>query len=157
MQHQVKPSPKEIRIMPASSVYQDSLATRCTTVFTRLMKHVTTRTVAVVMFVALDFLSSTHGKDPRSNASAPPQPAKAEIVITNFIFSPSTLTVPAGSKVTWLNKDNVPHVITSPDNQFAKSPVLRTGQSFSHRFTAAGSYSYFCSIHPKMTGRILVK
>jgi plastocyanin len=75
----------------------------------------------------------------------------------NFRFSPKTFTVPAGATVTWTNHDNVPHVVTSADDQFQKSPVLKAGQSFSNTFATAGTYFYFCSIHPRMTGKIIVK
>src|SRR5438093_4642524 len=99
------------------------------------------------MLIALALLSSIHGK----NAT------QSEIVIDNFSFSPKTFAVPAGGAVTWINHDNVPHVVTSADNEFQKSPVLRAGESFSNTFATAGTYSYFCSIHPRMTGRIVVK
>ena len=66
-------------------------------------------------------------------------------------------TVPAGGTVTWINHDKVPHVISSADNQFQKSPPLQPGQSFSNTFATTGSYSYLCSIHPRMTEEIIVK
>ena len=62
-----------------------------------------------------------------------------------------------GATVTWTNHDSVPHLVMSADDQFKKSPVLKTGQRFSNTFAAAGTYSYFCSIHPRMTGEIIVK
>jgi plastocyanin len=58
--------------------------------------------------------------------------------------------------VTWTNHDNVSHAVTSADNQFKKSPILKSGQRFSNTFAAAGTYSYFCSIHPRMTGKLIV-
>ena len=64
-------------------------------------------------------------------------------------------SVPAGSTVTWTNRDDVPHNIVSTEQKF-KSPVLDTDEQFSHRFDAPGTYKYFCSIHPRMTGRIVV-
>jgi len=78
-----------------------------------------------------------------------------QIVVDNFSFSPAAATVPAGATVTWTNRDDVPHNIVSTEKKFA-SPVLDTDQQFSHRFEAPGTYPYFCSIHPKMTGQIVV-
>jgi len=121
------------------------------------MKHLNTSTLALVMFFALAFLGASHGKDPETGASAPPQATKAEVVIDNFNFSPKTSAVPVGATVRWINHDSVPHLIMSADNQFQKSPVLKAGQSFSLTFGSAGSYAYFCSIHPRMTGQIIVK
>ena len=63
--------------------------------------------------------------------------------------------VAAGSTVTWTNRDDVPHNIVSTDQKF-KSPVLDTDEQFSHTFDAPGTYRYFCSIHPKMTGQVVV-
>ena len=60
--------------------------------------------------------------------------------------------MPVGTTITWTNRDDVPHNIVSTEQKF-KSPVLDTDEQFSHRFDAPGTYEYFCSIHPKMTGR----
>jgi len=109
------------------------------------------------MFVGLALLSSTHGKDSQTRESAPVKATKTEVAIDNFSFSPNALTVSVGATVTWTNHDNVPHVVSSADNQFKKSNVLKTGQGFSHTFATTGTYSYFCSIHPRMTGKIIVK
>jgi 3',5'-cyclic AMP phosphodiesterase CpdA len=78
-----------------------------------------------------------------------------EVVIDNFSFSPSRATVPAGTTVTWTNHDDVPHIIVSTEQKF-KSAVLDTDGQFTHQFDTAGSYKYFCSIHPRMTGEIVV-
>src|ERR1700736_1513034 len=125
-------------------------ATRCVTVLTPFIRHVNTGTLALVMLVALALLSSTHGKDSERRESTPPKTTETEVVIDNFSFSPKTLTVPAAATVTWTNHDNIPHTIMSADNQFKKSLVLKPGQSFSNTFATAGSFSYFCSIHPRM-------
>jgi plastocyanin len=79
----------------------------------------------------------------------------AAVVVDNFNFAPSTTTVQAGETVTWTNHDDVPHNIVSTEQRF-KSPVLDTDGQFSHTFDAPGSYRYFCSLHPRMTGRIVV-
>jgi 3',5'-cyclic-AMP phosphodiesterase len=78
-----------------------------------------------------------------------------DVVVDNFSFAPATTSVPVGTTITWTNRDDVPHNIVSTEQKF-KSPVLDTDEQFSHRFEAPGSYKYFCSIHPKMTGRIVV-
>jgi Icc protein len=78
-----------------------------------------------------------------------------QVVADNFSFSPAAVTVPAGATVTWTNRDDIPHNIVSIEKKFA-SPVLDTDQQFSHRFDVSGTYPYYCSIHPKMTGRIEV-
>jgi plastocyanin len=101
------------------------------------------------MFVAVALLSSTHGKDSETRASA--RVIKTEVAIDNFSSFTNTLTLPARATVTWTNNDNVPHVVASADNQFQKSAGLKSGQSFSHTFVTTGTYSYFCSIHPQMT------
>jgi len=78
-----------------------------------------------------------------------------DVVVDNFSFAPSMASVAAGSTITWTNRDDVPHNIVSIEQKF-KSPVLDTGEQFSHRFDTAGTYKYFCSLHPKMTGQIVV-
>jgi plastocyanin len=83
-------------------------------------------------------------------------PASAAVKIDNFSFGPATLTVPAGTTVTWTNQDDIPHTVVSTDNVF-KSKALDTDDKFSFVFSKPGTYSYFCSIHPKMTGQIIVK
>ena len=83
--------------------------------------------------------------------------APNEIGVDNFEFTPKVLTVKAGTKVTWINKDDVPHLIVSTQNQFRASPVLDTDQRYSATLDKPGSYDYFCSLHPKMQGKITVE
>jgi plastocyanin len=130
---------------------------RCVTVLTPFLRHVNTGTLAFVMLVALATLTNMRGKEAETKASVPVKESTAKIVIDNFSFLPKAFTVPVGATVTWTNHDKVPHVVTTADNQFQKSPVLKAGQSFSNTFATAGTYSYFCSIHPRMTGKIIVK
>ena len=73
------------------------------------------------------------------------------------VSGPATLTVPAGSTVTWINQDDVPHNIVSSEGKILKSPILDTDQKFSYTFTTPGTYSYYCGIHPKMTGKVIVQ
>jgi len=78
-----------------------------------------------------------------------------QVVVDNFSFAPAMTAVAAGATVTWTNRDDVPHNIVSSNQKF-KSPVLDTDEQFSHTFDAPGTYKYFCSIHPKMTGQVVV-
>ena len=78
------------------------------------------------------------------------------IEIKDFAFNPQTLTVKAGEKITWVNRDDEPHTIVSVEKQFKKSSALDTDQEFTVTAGAPGTYTYFCSVHPKMTGTIVV-
>jgi plastocyanin len=90
-----------------------------------------------------------------------PQPEAAmvnEVVINNFSFVPTMLTVAAGTKVVWTNDDADPHIVTSEtDPKVFKSPPLDTGESFAFTFDKPGTYRYFCSLHPHMRGTIVVQ
>jgi len=79
------------------------------------------------------------------------------IEIKDFAFNPQTITVKSGEKVTWINRDEEPHTIVSVEKQFKKSTALDTDQEFTITAGAPGTYSYFCSVHPKMTGTIVVE
>ncbi|HEY0702425.1 MAG TPA: cupredoxin family copper-binding protein [Candidatus Acidoferrales bacterium] len=88
---------------------------------------------------------------------AAPAAAAAEVKIDNFSFSPATLTVAPGTTVTWTNRDDIPHTVVNTDDPRAfKSKVLDTDEKFSYTFTKAGTFAYFCSVHPKMTGTVVV-
>jgi plastocyanin len=78
------------------------------------------------------------------------------VVVDNFSFAPATAAVPVGTTVTWTNRDDIPHNVVSPEQKF-KSPVLDTAEMFSHTFAVAGTYKYYCSIHPRMTGQVVVR
>jgi plastocyanin len=92
----------------------------------------------------------------RVRASDEPSTANVAIKIDNFVFGPQAITVPVGTTVTWTNSDDIPHTAVSTDDVF-KSKVMDTDEKFSYTFTKAGTYSYYCSVHPKMTGQIVVK
>jgi len=81
---------------------------------------------------------------------------KTEVKIDNFSFSPATLTVKAGTQITWTNGDDIPHTVVS-DGQAFKSKVLGTGEKFTFTVSKPGTYSYSCSIHPNMTGKVVVE
>jgi amicyanin len=78
------------------------------------------------------------------------------VKIDNFTFNPPTLKVKAGTTVTWTNEDDIPHTVASATKAF-KSKALDTGDSYTFTFTTPGNYDYFCSLHPHMTGTIVVE
>jgi len=80
----------------------------------------------------------------------------AEVKIDNFAFTPVTVTVKVGAQVTWVNHDDIPHTVDSTQGKF-KSAALDTDDRFEFRFTEAGEYPFYCRIHPKMTGKIIVQ
>jgi plastocyanin len=79
------------------------------------------------------------------------------VSIDNFTFTPASLTVKAGTTVTWTNRDDIPHGIASSDNGFKKSKALDTDDSYSFTFTTPGTFKYFCYVHPHMVGTIVVE
>jgi len=84
--------------------------------------------------------------------------AEVRATIDNFTFSPVTITVAPGTTVTWTNRDDIPHTVTSADTPRAfGSQPLDTGDRFSFVFAAPGSYRYFCSLHPNMQGTVVVR
>ena len=84
--------------------------------------------------------------------------ATTEVRIDNFSFGPGTITVAVGTTVTWTNRDDIPHTVVSTDDPKAfKSKVLDTDEKFSYTFAKPGTYPYFCSVHPKMTGKVVAQ
>ncbi|HXQ84479.1 MAG TPA: cupredoxin family copper-binding protein [Xanthobacteraceae bacterium] len=81
----------------------------------------------------------------------------AAVSIDNFTFGPASLTVKAGTTVTWTNKDDIPHGIAATNNAFTRSQAMDTDDSYSFTFTTPGTYQYFCYIHPHMVGTIVVQ
>ncbi len=78
------------------------------------------------------------------------------VEIKDFAFNPQTLTVKSGEKITWTNRDEEPHTVVSVEKQFKKSSALDTDETFTITAGAPGTYTYFCSVHPKMTGTIVI-
>ena len=116
------------------------------------------RSVSVAVFFAVVILgiAAVGAKDLAVAAQQKPQ--NVEVKIDNFSFGPVALTVSLGSTVTWTNRDDIPHTVVSTDDpKVFKSKVLDTDEKFSFTFTKAGTYAYFCSIHPKMTGKVIVQ
>ena len=93
-----------------------------------------------------------------SVAVAQDKASTVEVKIDNFSFGPASLTVAAGTTVVWTNRDDIPHTVVSTDDaKTFKSKVLDTDEKFSFTFSKGGTYPYFCSIHPKMTGKVIVQ
>jgi plastocyanin len=109
---------------------------------------------ALLMMIAVVLLLAG---SPIAKAKPQQAPAKSvEVKIDNFSFAPGSLTVAVGTTVTWTNHDDIPHTVVSTDGVF-KSKVMDTDEKFSYTFTKAGTFPYFCSVHPKMTGTVLVQ
>jgi plastocyanin len=91
------------------------------------------------------------------SASAQTHPAAdTKVEIHNFSFLPATVTVPVGTRVIWTNMDEIQHNIVTPDKAI-KSKLLDTKETFTYTFTKAGTYSYICTLHPRMKGTIVVQ
>lgn len=85
------------------------------------------------------------------------QSSAVTVRIGNFAFSDQTVTVAPGATVTWVNDDDAPHTVVAEDGRSFRSKTLDTGEKFSFTFMSAGTYGYFCSVHPHMTGKVVVK
>ena len=122
-----------------------------------------TVTTTLLLFAASTTMLRAASAGQASAGAASGQPAAgsspaagAEVKIDNFTFTPETVAIPAGTQVTWTNRDDIPHNVVSEDKSI-KSKVLDTDDKFSFTFTTPGTYSYFCSIHPKMKGKVVVQ
>jgi plastocyanin len=115
-------------------------------------KNIWIASVATPVLMAMLLLAGT----PSVKANDQPSAANVDVKIDNFSFGPQTLTVPVGTTVVWTNRDDIPHTVVSTDGVF-KSKVQDTDEKFSYTFTKPGTYSYFCSVHPKMTGKVVVQ
>ena len=118
---------------------------------TSIVRTKIVRILSVISFVLLsNFTLGQAEKDAVDGTK------KNQIVIKDFHFNPQTITVKSGEKLTWINRDEEPHTIVSVEKQFKKSSALDTDQEFTITAGAPGTYTYFCSVHPKMTGTIIV-
>ena len=117
-----------------------------------ILRQITARLAALGLGMAL--VGALPEALPAGEAAAAASPAV--IRIDNFSFTPPTLVVAPGTTVTWTNADDSPHSVREKDGKF-KSAALDTDDTFSQTFTAPGEYNYFCSIHPYMTAKIVVK
>ena len=116
------------------------------------------RSVCIVSLLATVTVATLllSAASPDSSLKAAQPASAAEVKVDNFSFGPTTLAVAVGTTVNWTNRDDIPHTIVSTEKVF-KSKVLDTDEKFSFTFTRAGTYPYFCSIHPKMTGSVVVQ
>ena len=113
---------------------------------TKIAKHISVAAIlAATVFAAAAAL-------PSASARA----AETEVKIDNFAFAPQRIVVQAGTTVTWINADDAPHTVASSTKVF-KSGALDTEDKFSFTFTTPGTYEYFCSLHPHMTGTVVVE
>lgn len=99
---------------------------------------------------------SVSGESMSSDATPKTTSKAYNVEIKDFAFSPATLTVPVGAKITWVNKDEEPHTVVSTSDAF-KSKALDTDEQFSFTFAKPGTYKYFCSVHPKMVATVVVE
>ena len=115
------------------------------------------RRISYVLAMATMLVAILAGRQTTQAAMpAAPAAAGAQVKINNFSFTPETLKVAAGTQVTWTNSDDTPHTVVI-DDKTIKSNALDTDEKFSFKFDIAGTYSYFCSVHPKMTGKVVVQ
>jgi plastocyanin len=107
----------------------------------KTMRHISLLAATVVAVIAL--------------AVTDAMAATMTVRIANFTFEPETLTVPAGTTVTWVNDDDIPHLVIEKEGRF-RSSALDTNDSYSQTMSAPGTVEYFCALHPHMTGKIVV-
>lgn len=110
-------------------------------------------TIAACLLLTFVVLTESRGVFAASPEANPPG---IEINIDNFSFTPPAVTVKAGTQITWTNRDDIPHTVVSSDDAF-KSKALDTDDKFSFTPTKPGTYNYFCSLHPKMTAKVVVE
>ena len=109
-------------------------------------------TLVLGLAVVASFLGTVRAAE----TSAAPAANAVQVNIFNYKFDPATVTIPVGTTVTWTNKDEIPHTVASSDKSFKGSAGLDTGDSYSYTFDKPGTYKYFCTLHPFMTGVIVV-
>ena len=117
----------------------------------KILECTRTRKICVATALAAAVLATA-----ATSAAASAQAANTEVKIDQFAFAPQRVTVKAGTSVIWINDDDVPHTVAS-SSKFFKSKALDTKDKFSFTFTTPGTYEYFCSLHPHMTGAIVVE
>ncbi|HEX5252366.1 MAG TPA: cupredoxin family copper-binding protein [Mycobacterium sp.] len=101
-------------------------------------------------------VATTAAPTTEMSVTAPAAPVRGnQVTIDGFAFAPASLSVTAGTTVTWTNRDEEPHTVAASDGSF-HSPGMGTGATFTHTFPAAGTFDYVCSIHPMMRGAVVV-
>jgi plastocyanin len=117
-----------------------------------MKSYIRKRVLCIGVLGAVALMVALHG----SARAAEEKKAAPSITIDNFSFTPREITVAAGTTVTWVNQDDVPHTVVSTNQKF-RSKALDTDDQFSFTFNDSGTYAYFCSVHPMMTGKVIVK
>jgi plastocyanin len=110
----------------------------------------------LVLTLSVPLALVASGAGTATSAPRASDPPSYTINIKDFMFAPRNLTIPVGSKVTWINKDEEPHKVAEVNSSFTSKP-LDTDEGFTYEFTAPGKYEYFCTVHPRMTGTIIVE
>jgi len=113
--------------------------------------------IVIVVFISLS--GAVSASEPASAAAGSPESSTGsatEVKIDNFAYTPSMITVKVGTEVTWINHDDIPHTVDSTQGKF-KSAALDTDNKFQFRFTEPGEYPFYCRMHPKMTGKVVVQ
>ncbi|MFI5186437.1 MAG: cupredoxin family copper-binding protein [Chitinophagales bacterium] len=118
------------------------------------MKNRISSVVSLILLSSIIFVSCSKSSSTNNNSPVPVAPNT--VSIANMAFTPATITVTPGTMVTWSNNDNMTHTVTADDNSF-DSGNIGAGSSFAKTFSIAGTYTYHCSIHPSMTGAVVVK
>ena len=125
------------------------------TVFSGLMA--TTSVEEVFAFGTPATAAAGQAKVETATQAAAPAGNVVEVKVDNFSFSPQTITIKPGTTVTWTNRDDIPHTVVSDDKVFKSEGARYRDEKFSYTFDKAGNFPYFCSVHPKMTGKVIVQ
>jgi len=120
------------------------------------MRHWKITAPLAALGLAMSLVAAMPEGPSAGEAAAPAAANPVAVRIDNFNFTPPTLVVAPGTTVTWTNADDSPHTVREKDGKFT-SAALDTDDTFSQTFTAPGEYEYFCSIHPRMFGKVVVK
>ncbi|MFQ5996685.1 MAG: cupredoxin family copper-binding protein [Dehalococcoidales bacterium] len=122
-----------------------------------MSSYVYVKSSTVLLIGLLLSAMSVFGLSCQASTPTPaPTPTTTEIEISGFAFAPATVTVPVGSTVTWTNRDSAPHTVTARDTQFDSGSLSRDN-TFSYTFDQSGNFEYYCTIHPRMVGTVIVE
>jgi len=119
--------------------------------FSRIITHPLRACAALALVCCAAFVT------PAIYAAAALPSSTIDLNIAKFAFAPKEITIALGTKITWTNRDEAPHTVTSNDKSFATSKGLDTDDKFEHTFTSEGDFSYICTVHPFMTGVVHVR
>lgn len=111
----------------------------------------------VILIAVIIILNNGSPNNSNSDTTPSGNAGEGSVEIKGFAFSPATLTVKIGDSVTWTNMDSAPHTVTSDSGSELDSPTLSKGEIYSHTFNSAGTYNYYCTLHPSMKGKIIVE